>query len=252
MIEVDGFSKSYGAAAKSKAVDGLTFTVAPGAILGLVGPNGAGKTTTLRAIAGILRPSGGTIRVAGFDVVKEPKKAKRELALVPDTPNPYELLTVREHLEFVRLAYGTKSRDPEELLLRFELDKKRDELCGSLSRGMRQKLAICCALLHEPKALLLDEPLTGLDPHGTLEMREAIVQAAGEGAAIIVSSHQLELVERLCSRLLLMKDGRKVTEGTIDEIRAQVGAGPETTLEQLFFKVIEGRELGGRDPGTPA
>src|SRR5262249_43710504 len=163
VIELDRFSKRYGDRA---AVEDLSFAVAPGDILGLVGPNGAGKTTTLRAIAGVLRPGGGTIRVDGFDVVKEPTQAKRRLALVPDTPNPYELLTVREHLEFARLAYGVArdGRDPDELLAKFELTDKRDELCGSLSRGMRQKLAICCALLHRPKALLLDEPPTRPDP----------------------------------------------------------------------------------------
>ena len=239
MIEVVAFSKRYG---DHEAVADLSFTVAAGDILGLVGPNGAGKTTTLRAIAGVLRPSGGTIRIGGFDVVKEPAKAKRELALVPDTPNPYELLTVREHLEFSRLAYGARrdGRDPEELIERFELTEKRDELCGSLSRGMRQKLAICGALIHRPKALLLDEPLTGLDPHGTRVMRDAILAAAAEGAAIIVSSHQLELVERLCNRVLIVKRGRKVVEGTLDEIRSHAALGADATLEEVFFKVVEG------------
>ncbi len=244
MIEVDRFSKSYGNRGAEKAVDDLSFAAAAGNILGLVGPNGAGKTTTLRAIAGILRPSGGTLRVAGHDVVKEPVAAKRELAFVPDTPNPYELLTVREHLEFVRLAYdlhdGKDGVDPAALLARFELTQKQDELCGALSRGMRQKLAICCALLHRPKALLFDEPLTGLDPHGTREMREAIQQAAADGAAIIVSSHQLELVERLCSRVLVMKKGRKVVEGTLDEIRAFAALRSDASLEEVFFRVVEG------------
>jgi ABC-2 type transport system ATP-binding protein len=238
VIELDRFSKRYGDRA---AVEELSFTVAPGDILGLVGPNGAGKTTTLRAIAGVLRPGGGTIRVGGFDVVKEPRQAKRELALVPDTPNPYELLTVREHLEFARLAYGAAKdgRDPDELLAKFELDDKRDELCGSLSRGMRQKLAICCALVHRPKALLLDEPLTGLDPYGTRVMREAILSAAAEGAAIIVSSHQLELVERLCTRVLIVQRGRKVVEGTLEEIRVVAALAPDATLEEVFFRFVE-------------
>jgi ABC-2 type transport system ATP-binding protein len=238
VIELDRFSKRYGDRA---AVAELSFAVSPGDILGLVGPNGAGKTTTLRAIAGVLRPGGGTIRVGGFDVVKEPRQAKRELALVPDSPNPYELLTVREHLEFARLAYGVArdGRDPDELLAKFELDEKRDELCGALSRGMRQKLAICCALLHRPKALLLDEPLTGLDPYGTRVMREVILSAAAEGAAIIVSSHQLELVERLFNRVLIVKRGRKVVEGTLDEIRSHAALGADATLEEVFFKVVE-------------
>ena len=238
MIELDRFSKRYGDRA---AVAELSFAVSPGDILGLVGPNGAGKTTTLRAIAGVLRPGGGTIRVGGFDVVKEPRQAKRELALVPDSPNPYELLTVREHLEFARLAYGATrdGRDPDELLAKFELDEKRDELCGALSRGMRQKLAICCALLHRPKALLLDEPLTGLDPYGTRVMREVILSAAAEGAAIIVSSHQLELVERLCTRVLIVQRGRKVVEGTLEEIRVVAALAPDATLEEVFFHFVE-------------
>ncbi|MBL8841779.1 MAG: ABC transporter ATP-binding protein [Planctomycetes bacterium] len=247
MIEVVSFAKSYGSSGGEHAVRELSFTVAPSDILGLVGPNGAGKTTTLRALAGILRPTSGQIRIGGFDVVKEPVRAKRLLALVPDTPNPYEMLTVREHLEFARLAYSVDDgRDPDELLARFELDGKRDELCGSLSRGMRQKLAICCALLHRPAALLLDEPLTGLDPHGTRVMRDAIAAAAAEGTAIVVSSHQLELVERVCTRVLLVKKGRKIVEGTLDEIRAFAALGAGATLEEVFFRLIDaaGQEAG--------
>jgi len=238
MISFANINKQYG---KQLIFVEASFQLNPGEKVGLVGPNGAGKTTTLRAIAGVLRPGGGTIRVGGFDVVKEPRQAKRELALVPDTPNPYELLTVREHLEFVRLAYGATrdGRDPEELLAKFELEDKRDELCGSLSRGMRQKLAICCALLHRPKALLLDEPLTGLDPYGTRVMREAILSAAAEGAAIIVSSHQLELVERLCTRVLIVQRGRKVVEGTLEEIREVAALAPDATLEEVFFHFVE-------------
>ncbi len=245
MIEVVSFSKSYGPRGGTEAVKELSFTVAPSDILGLVGPNGAGKTTTLRAIAGILRPTSGSIRVGGFDVVKEPVRAKRVLALVPDTPNPYEMLTVREHLEFARLAYSADdARDPEQLLEQFELDGKRDELCGSLSRGMRQKLAICCALLHRPAALLLDEPLTGLDPHGTRVMRDVIANAASEGTAIVVSSHQLELVERVCTRVLLVKRGAKVVEGTLDEIRAFAALPTAATLEQIFFRLVDDEHDG--------
>ncbi|MSR46132.1 MAG: ABC transporter ATP-binding protein [Planctomycetes bacterium] len=241
MIEVIGFSKSYGSEGGADAVRDLTFTVAPSDILGLVGPNGAGKTTTLRALAGMLKPSAGSLRIGGFDVTREPVAAKRQLALVPDTPNPYEMLTVREHLEFTRLAYGVSAEvDAEALLARFELSAKRDELCGALSRGMRQKLAICCALLHQPKALLLDEPLTGLDPHGTRVMRDVIRDAAIAGTAIVVSSHQLELVERVCTRVLILKKGSKVVEGTLDEVRAAAAAGAQASLEEVFFKLVDG------------
>ena len=250
VIEVEHLSKSYGRDGKEKAVDDLSFSVAAGEILGLVGPNGAGKTTTLRAIAGILKPGTGTLRIAGFDVVRNPIQAKRQLALVPDTPNPYELLTVREHLEFVRLAYDVRDGvEAGELLARFELKEKEDELCGSLSRGMRQKLAICCALMHRPQALLLDEPLSGLDPHGTRVMRDAIRQAAGEGAAVIVSSHQLELVERLSTRVLVMKKGRKMVEGTLDEIRASTALQADASLEEVFFRVVEGEGPAAGGPG---
>jgi ABC-2 type transport system ATP-binding protein len=238
VIELDRFSKRYGDRA---AVEELSFTVAPGDILGLVGPNGAGKTTTLRAIAGVLRPGGGTIRVGGFDVVKEPRQAKRELALVPDTPNPYELLTVREHLEFARLAYGAAKdgRDPDELLAKFELDDKRDELCGSLSRGMRQKLAICCALVHRPKALLLDEPLTGLDPMGIRRMKATIAARAQRGAAVILSSHLLPLVEELCSKVLIIQHGRIVALGSMAEIAAERPELAGRGLEDLFLALTD-------------
>jgi ABC-2 type transport system ATP-binding protein len=247
VIEVVSFSKSYGKEGDD-AVKELSFTVGPSDILGLVGPNGAGKTTTLRAIAGILKPTGGTIRVGGFDVVRDPVAAKRVLALVPDTPNPYEMLTVREHLEFARLAYGVAPTvDVEALLATFELAAKRDELCGTLSRGMRQKLAICCALLHRPAALLLDEPLTGLDPHGTRVMREVIRETGAAGTAILVSSHQLELVERVCTRVLILKKGRKVVEGTLDEVRSFAAAGAAASLEEVFFRIVEGDGQPDRD-----
>lgn len=255
MIEVVSFSKSYGSDG-ADAVKDLSFTVAPSDILGLVGPNGAGKTTTLRALAGMLKPTAGTLRIGGCDVVRDPVGAKRQLALVPDTPNPYEMLTVREQLEFARLAYGVTERvDIEALLARFELDGKRDALCGTLSRGMRQKLAICCALLHRPAALLLDEPLTGLDPHGTRVMREVIRDAALAGTAIVVSSHQLELVERVCTRVLILKKGRRIVEGTLDEVRAAASAGPEASLEEVFFRLVEGdgeRAVEPPEPPPPA
>ncbi len=250
VIEVEGFSKSYGGDSADAVID-LSFTVAPSDILGLVGPNGAGKTTTLRALAGMLLPTSGRLRIGGCDVVRDPVAAKRRLALVPDTPNPYEMLTVREHLEFSRLAYGVPAdADVDALLERFELAPKRDALCGTLSRGMRQKLAICCALLHRPAALLLDEPLTGLDPHGTRVMREVIREAAALGTAIIVSSHQLELVERVSTRLLVLKKGRRVAEGTLEEVRAAAAAGPEATLEEVFFRLVEGERAGPAPEGA--
>jgi ABC-2 type transport system ATP-binding protein len=238
MLEVEGFTKRYG---DLLAVDDLSFLVAPGEILGLVGPNGAGKTTTLRALAGILKPTAGTIRVDGFDLTKRPQDAKRRMAFVPDTPNPFELLTVAEHLQFTALAYGVRNAklriDP--LLQELELYEKRDALGSTLSRGMRQKLAFACAFLHDPKVLLLDEPLTGLDPKAIRSVRDSIRQRADDGAAVIVSSHLLDLVERLSDRVLVMHRGRKIALGTLEEIRAGARAKEDDSLEEVFFAITE-------------
>src|SRR6476661_6406728 len=183
MIQVESFSKLYG---DLRAVQSLTFSVPGGQVVGLVGPNGAGKTTTLRSIAGIVRPTEGTIRVAGHDLARDPVSAKRELAFIPDEPQLFEYLTVEEHLRFVGRLYGV-AQAPDRipaLLEELELTEKGAVLPGELSRGMRQKLAIACGLLHEPRALLLDEPLTGLDPVGIRKMRSTIVRRAEAGSGI--------------------------------------------------------------------
>jgi len=237
MLEVEGFAKRYG---DVQAVVDLSFTVAPGEILGLVGPNGAGKTTTLRALAGILKPSAGRIRIAGHDLQRDSVEAKRALAFVPDTPNPFELLTVVEHLHFTALAYrvddGARRVDP--LLAELELTEKRNALGSTLSRGMRQKLAFACAFLRDPKVLLLDEPLTGLDPKAIRNVRNSIRARADAGAAVIVSSHLLDLVERLCDRILVLHRGRTVALGTLDEIRDGARAAGKS-LEDVFFAITE-------------
>src|SRR5262249_53074353 len=152
------------------------FRVDPGTILGLVGPNGAGKTTTLRALAGILTPTRGQLLIAGHDLATDPIRAKAELAYIPDDPRLFEQLTVWEHLRFMAAAYHVSDWQPggEDLLRQFELTEKRDALCSDLSRGMRQKVAICCGYLHDPKAILLDEPLTGLDPYGIRTMKDSV------------------------------------------------------------------------------
>jgi ABC-2 type transport system ATP-binding protein len=239
MIEVSGFSKSY---VGTDAVTDLSFEVRPGEIVGLVGPNGAGKTTTLRTIAGILRPGAGTVRVGGHDVVREPVRAKRLLAYVPDTPHPFELLTVTEHLRFSALAYRVPEAEArfEGLLREMELLEKRDEYATSLSRGMQQKLAIACAFLHDPAAILLDEPLTGLDPRAMRDMRQSIVARAKQGAAVLLSSHLLELVERLCDRVLVLDRGRRLAFGTLDEVRRVAAAGEDASLEDVFLRITGG------------
>ena len=252
MIEVTGFSKRYGDTA---AVTDLTFEVRAGEIVGLVGPNGAGKTTTLRAIAGILRPGAGTLRVAGHDVARDAVAAKRALAYVPDTPHPFDLLTVTEHLRFTALAYGVTADDArlDALLRELELHEKRDDLASTLSRGMQQKLAIACAFLHEPRAILLDEPLTGLDPRAIRDMRASIAARARAGAAVLLSSHLLELVERLCDRVLILHRGRRLAFGTLDEIRATVAAEGGASLEEVFLAVTDPARSAAPDaPDAPA
>jgi ABC-2 type transport system ATP-binding protein len=245
MIRVQGFTKRYD---DFTAVSELSFEVASGSILGLVGQNGAGKTTTLRTLAGILEPNHGTIEIAGHDLEKQPIAARREVAYVPDTPHPFDMLTVDEHLRFTALAYDVQDaaqRFPL-LLEELELAEKHDHLASTLSRGMQQKLAIGCAFLRGPKALLLDEPLTGLDPRGIKLMRDAIKSRAALGASVIVSSHQLELVERLCDRILVLHRGKAIAQGNMEEIRIASGLGTAATLEEVFFALTD---VG---PGEPA
>ena len=194
MIEVDGLTKLYGPLV---AVQDLSFSVGSGEILGLVGPNGAGKTTTLRSLAGIIQPTRGTIRIAGHDLAQDAIGAKSALAFVPDEPQLFEYLTVSEHLQFTARLYRqpTAVAGIDHLLDELELTGKRDALAGELSRGMKQKLAIACGLLHQPQVLMLDEPLTGLDPVGIRRMKRTIAARSQAGAAVILSSHLLLLVE---------------------------------------------------------
>jgi len=223
------------------AVEGVSFDCAAGEILGLVGPNGAGKTTTLRAIAGILKPTRGHVRIDGNDTVRAATQAKCSLAFIPDTPHPFDMLTVMEHLRFIALAYRIVVPPArfDALIEEFELTEKRDALASTLSRGMRQKLAIAAAFLHEPSLILFDEPLTGLDPKAIRLMREAIRRRAAEGAAILISSHLLDLVERLCDRVLVLHRGRRLALGTMETIRAAATAQQDASLEEAFFAITE-------------
>jgi ABC-2 type transport system ATP-binding protein len=238
-IEVDDYHKNYGDTA---AVTGITFRVVPGEILGLVGPNGAGKTTTLRALAGVLEPTRGRLVIDGHDLAKEPVAAKAALAYVPDDPKLFEALTVWEHFRFVAATYRLHDWEPgaETLLERFELTEKRNALCSELSRGMRQKVAIGCGYLHEPKAILLDEPLTGLDPRGIRTMKDSIRARAQAGAAVMVSSHLLSLVEDLCTSVLILHRGRTLLHGQLDEVRRLAAEeGRHESLEDLFLRLTE-------------
>jgi ABC-2 type transport system ATP-binding protein len=218
--------------------------VQPGQILGLLGPNGAGKTTTMRAIAGVIPPSAGRLIVAGHDVATDPIAAKRSLAYVPDDPKLFDALTVWEHLVFIAAAYRVADFEPiaETLLAQFELTEKRNVIAQELSRGMRQKVAICCAYLYEPRAILFDEPLTGLDPRGIRTMKASVTERAGAGAAVVVSSHLLGLVEDLCTHLLILHRGQQLFCGPIAEARAAyAGMDADASLEDVFFRATEGQ-----------
>ena len=237
MIEVEGLHKVYGDLA---AVQDLSFQVLPGEVVGLVGPNGAGKTTTLHCLAGITIPTRGRIRVAGHDLAADPVAAKSALAFVPDEPHLFEYLTVEEHLRFVARLYQVAEMDRRVpgVLRQMELGDRSGALPEELSRGMKQKLAIACALIHDPKALLLDEPLTGLDPVGIRRMKATILDHARAGAAVILSSHLLHLVEEICTRVLIMRRGRVLAFGTIAEI---VAARPDLAglrLEEVFLGLV--------------
>jgi ABC-2 type transport system ATP-binding protein len=234
LIAVRELTKLYG---DFPAVRSISFEVGPGEILGLVGPNGAGKTTTLRSLAGIIAPTSGSIAIAGHDIQRDAIAAKQQLAFIPDEPHLFEYLTVEEHLRFIARLYGVADVDTRmpTLLTELELDDKRRSLPGELSRGMRQKLAIACGLLHDPSVLILDEPLTGLDPGGIRRMRQTIADRAAQGSAVILSSHLLSLVEEMCTKLFVLRRGEGVAFGTIEDI---IAAHPDLagrSLEDVFL-----------------
>jgi len=236
MIQVEALTKLYN---DFVAVNELSFSVQAGKVLGLVGPNGAGKTTTLRCLSGIIPPTRGSIRICGHDLASDPIPAKRQLAFVNDEPRLFEYLTVQQHLTFTARIYQVSDYETlaAQLLDELELAQKKDALPGELSRGMKQKLAIACGLLHSPKVIYFDEPLTGLDPIGIRRMKDSILKRARDGVAIIISSHLLHLVEEICSHILILKQGRKIIDGTIEEITQKFSEqSSDTDLETAFFR----------------
>ncbi|MDH3626783.1 MAG: ABC transporter ATP-binding protein [Acidobacteriota bacterium] len=240
MIEASGLSKKYG---EFHAVSDLSFSIAPGEIVGLVGPNGAGKTTTLRCLTGIIPPTTGKITIGGFDLQEHPIEAKRQFAYVADEPKLFDYLTVIDHLSLIGRLYnvGETHERAEKLLGEFDLDDRRLAYPSELSRGMKQKLLVAMALLHEPRLLVLDEPLTGLDPLAMRRMRERIREAASTGVSVILSSHMLQLVEELCDRILILRQGKKLAEGSLDEIRTRLlpELGESADLEEVFLRATQ-------------
>ena len=239
VIYVDNFKKAYD---DEIAVDGLSFHVRSGQILGLIGPNGAGKTTTLKAISGIISPSGGSLEIDGFDVCDSPVDVKKRSAYVPDDPQLFNDLTVEQHFAFTASVYQIDDWHNKmlDILSRFDLLPKMKSRASDLSRGMRQKLAIGCAYSFMPRALLLDEPMTGLDPKGIRVLKESIVERAGSGDAIIISSHLLAMVEDICTDVLILQAGEKKFFGSVDSLRTEFGTGNSNgnSLEDIFFDAV--------------
>jgi ABC-2 type transport system ATP-binding protein len=222
------------------AVDGLNLTVRAGELYALLGPNGAGKTTTLRMVAGLLPPDGGTIEVFGVDARRRPIEAKRMMAWLPDEPTLYDKLDPLEYLEFVAGLWGVEPRRAQQianqLLETLGLWEHRRERCEGFSRGMKQKVALAGALVHEPKLLMLDEPLTGLDAAIARQVKDLLATRVREGATIILTTHILEVAERLADRVGIIQRGRLIAEGTLTELRGE-GAGDRSSLEDIFLRL---------------
>jgi ABC-2 type transport system ATP-binding protein len=236
VLEVKNLVKQY---KRFTAVDQLSFTIGPGEIVGLLGPNGAGKTTALRCITGILRPTSGTVLVNGHNVVTHQKEAKAGLAFVPEVPSLYELLTVEEHIRFIAMCFDTVDvyeQVVETLLERYSLVDKRNDLVATLSKGMRQKLSVACALVHRANVFLLDEPLIGIDPEGARELKNELLRAKSEGASILISTHLLDTAEKLCDRVLIVQKGRMRAEGSLADLQRLSGQEGRN-LEEIFLSI---------------
>lgn len=235
MIEISALSKRYGA---FTAVDRLDLTVPAGELFGFLGPNGAGKTTTMRMIAGILRPTAGSVRIAGVDLLADPLGAKRSLGFIPDRPFIYEKLTGMEFLRFAAGLYGAKGpavdRRAEEFLALFDLEPWRNELVESYSHGMRQKLIIASAFVHEPAVIVVDEPMVGLDPKSSRTLKELFRRYTDDGHTVMMSTHTLEVAEGMCDRIGIMQRGKLVACGTMPELR---GGSDGDDLEDIFLRL---------------
>lgn len=232
MIELQNLRKVYD---ETLAVKNLSLRLPAGTVCGLVGPNGAGKTTTMRCIAGLLHRTDGHVRVAGVDPAEDPIAVKRMVAFVPDDPPLFDDLTVTQHVDFIARMYQIREhrRRGLELLGRFGLNAKLDAAVSSLSRGMRQKLAIACAYLTSPEVLLLDEPMTGLDPPGIRQLLDSVVEFARSGRTVLISSHLLAMIADVCDQLLLMQDGELRHHGTLEQLRDRYPMAH--SLEEVFF-----------------
>lgn len=243
LIETVDLVKKYG---EKLAVDNVSIEVYGGEIFGFLGPNGAGKTTTIKMIVGLLQPSSGIVKVAGYDVQAQPLLAKASSGYVPDTPNLYAKLTGRELLGFVADLYDLDRKQVvhriDELLRMFDLSEAADDTIDSYSHGMQQKASLAAALMHDPRVLVLDEPTVGLDPKSARLIKDILRQIADRGAAIMLSTHILEIAERMCDRIGIINKGQLVAVGTMEELR-RLGQTGEASLEDIFLGLTGGAEV---------
>ncbi|HEY6072090.1 MAG TPA: ABC transporter ATP-binding protein [Anaerolineales bacterium] len=241
LIELKDLCKNYGT---KVAVDHVSLSVSGGEVFGFLGPNGAGKTTTIKMIVGLLQPTSGTAQVAGYDVQGQPLLAKAATGYVPDTPNLYSKLSARELLRFVGDLYSMDAaqidRRMEELLRLFSLTEPGDDLIDSYSHGMQQKTSLAAALMHDPKVLVLDEPTVGLDPKSARLIKDILQQLADRGSAVFLSTHILEIAERMCDRIGIINHGKLIAVGTMEQLRS-MGSG-SGSLEDIFLNLTGGAE----------
>ena len=245
-IETTGLTRTFDSFV---ALDALSLTVGRGAFYGFLGPNGSGKTTTIKILAGLLRPTGGAARVAGFDVVAEPLEVKRRIGLLSEDVTLYERLTGRELLEFSGRIHGVPPADiktrTEELLFLLDLQERADEMVVDYSQGMKKKATLAAALLHDPEVLLLDEPFNGVDPVSARVIKSILQKLAKTQTTVFLSSHILEVVEKLCTEVAVIHHGKLVGAGPLDDLRRRASLDGNTSLEEVFLKLVDAPDREG-------
>jgi ABC-2 type transport system ATP-binding protein len=239
VISINNLTKKFG---KTLAVDHVSLQIPPGEIFGFIGPNGAGKTTTIRMMAGLLYPSEGTVHICGIDMIQNPVQAKQRIGLVPDRPYLYEKLTGMEFLRFMGDMYQVNSADftqkARDMLTQFSLLDRANELIEAYSHGMKQRLIMCAALIHDPDVIIVDEPMVGLDPRGIKMVRELFRLLAGDGRTVFMSTHTLKLAQEICDRIGIIHQGKLIATGTLSELEDQASMSG-SDLESIFFQLTE-------------